>query len=55
VVHAVAEADKLEGLLGLHGVFGDFGDSGDVFFCGEARDEVVELEYEADVVAPVLG
>jgi hypothetical protein len=51
VVHAVAEADELERLLRRHRRGGDLGDDRHVFARGQARDQVVELEHEADVVA----
>ena len=50
VVHAVAEADQRQRLLGRHRVVGDLGDQGDVLARGEAGDQVVELEDEADVM-----
>lgn len=55
VVAAVGEADEVKGFFGLHGVAGDFGNGGDVFQSSEAGDEVVELKYEADMEASVLG
>jgi hypothetical protein len=36
-------------------MFGDFGDQCDVFESGEAGDEVVELEDEADMLAAEAG
>jgi hypothetical protein len=54
---ALGEADERERLQGLgsriHRVVGDVGDEGHVLARGEARDQVVELEDEADVLAPV--
>jgi hypothetical protein len=53
VVGPVGEADERQGLGGRHRRPGDLGDDGDVFQGGERRQEVVELEHEADVVAPI--
>ena len=36
-------------------IVGDLGDEGDVLARRQARDQIVELEDEADVLAPVLG
>ena len=47
------QADQRQRLGGRHRVVGHLGDEFDVLARGEARDQVVELEHEADVVAPV--
>ena len=54
VIHAVAEPDQIAARLrrGI-GIARDLGDQGDVLARGEARDQVVELEDEADVLAAV--
>ena len=39
--------------LRLHRVARNFGDDRDVFQSGQTRDQVVELEHETDMVAPV--
>ncbi len=44
---------SVERLVGAIGVSRDLGDERDVLARGEARDQVVELEDEADVLAPV--
>ncbi len=53
VVEPVAEPHQLERLLGLHRVGRDLADQRDVLPGGQAGDEVVELEDEADELAPV--
>jgi hypothetical protein len=53
VVQALAEPYQPQRLLGRHRIGGELGDQRRVLERGEARDEVVELEYEADVLAPV--
>ncbi|MEO8418232.1 MAG: hypothetical protein ABI475_05860 [Methylophilaceae bacterium] len=42
-------------LLRRHRAAGDVGYQRHVLARGEAGDQVVELEHEADVVAPVFG
>jgi len=53
VIEAIAEPDELERLGGIHRVVGDLGDERDVLARRQARDQVVELEHEPDVVAAV--
>ncbi len=55
VVQPVAEADQRQRVLGVERVVGDVGDERHVLARGEAGDEVVELEDEADVLAPVAA
>ncbi len=55
VVEPLAETDQAERLLRRHRVDRDLGDGRDVLAGGQAGDEVVELEDEADVAAPELG
>jgi hypothetical protein len=52
VVAPLAHLDHGERLGGVDGCVGDLGDEGDVFECGQAGDQVVELEHEAHVFAP---
>ena len=53
VMQPVVEPDQLQRHRGVHGLRRDLGDEGDVLQRGQARDQVVELEDEADVLAPV--
>ena len=53
VVEALAEADQAQRVLGRHRRLGDLRHQRDVLARGQARDQVVELEHEADVLAPV--
>ena len=46
-----SSSDQRERLLRRHGIARNLGDQRDVFPRGEARDEIVELENEADRVA----
>src|SRR5215211_5743881 len=55
MVHSRLEADHGESVRWSHRVLGDLGDKRDVLSGGEARDRVIELEYEPDVPAPVGG
>ena len=56
VVEALAEADQLAAPPRARiGAARDLGDQRDVLARGQARDQVVELEDEADVLAPVAG
>jgi len=55
VVKAIAQTNNVQRFFGAEGAAGDFGDEGDVFASGEAGDEVVELEDEADGLAAKLG
>ena len=55
VVQPSLELDEAKCVLRCHGIRGDLGDQGDVFDGGEAGDQVVELEDEADVLAAVGG
>ena len=51
MVRAVGELDERERVLRRHRIARDLGDEGDILPRSEARDEVVELEHEADTVA----
>ena len=55
VVEAVAEADEPERVGGVERVLGDVRHERDVLARREARDQVVELEDEPDVLAAVRG
>ena len=55
LIDAGAESHQPQRVAGLHGIPCDLGDHGDVLPRGKRRNEVVELEDEADVVAAVLG
>ena len=55
VVHAVAQAHGGEYLDGVRGVVHDLGRELDVLLGREVRDQVIELENEADVGAAVVG
>jgi len=50
---AVAEIDELQGLHRRHGRGRDLGDELHILQRGEARHEIVELENEADMAAPI--
>ena len=54
VIETIAEADERECLFGAHRVGRDVGHERNVLPSGEARDEIVELEDEPDVLAAVL-
>ena len=45
--------DERERILGPHRGARDFGDERHVLACGQARDKIVELEDETNVVAPI--
>ena len=55
VVAARRQAHQVERVLRLHRLADDVGHERDVFARGQTRDQVVELEHEADVVPPVLS
>jgi hypothetical protein len=55
VVAPRRQADPVDRLVDRHRVVDDVGDQGDVLAHREARDQVVELEHEADVAAPERG
>ena len=55
VVEALAEPDQAQRVLGRHRRSRDLGHQRHVLARGEARDQVVELEHEAHVQAPVAG
>jgi hypothetical protein len=52
VVAPRRQADPVDRLVDRHRVLDDVGDQGDVLAHRQARDQVVELEHEADVAAP---
>ena len=54
VVAPRGQPDQIQRLVGRHGPGREVRDERDVLARREARDEVVELEDEADVRAPVL-
>ena len=55
MVEPAAQPHEGQGLLGRHRIAGDLGDEGDVLARRQAGNEVVELEDEADMRAPVIG
>ena len=55
VVQPLAQADQLAAPPRAASGRGDLGDQGDVLARGQAGDQVVELEHEADVLAAVAG
>jgi hypothetical protein len=54
-VEPLAEADELQRCVGLASPVADIRHQRDVLASCEAGDQVVELEHEADVLAPVSG
>ena len=52
VVEPVREPDQRERVRRVHRIGRDVGHQRDVLARGEARDQIVELEHEADVLAP---
>ena len=55
MVLARGQADQRDRLVHRHGMVGDVGHQRDVFRDRQAGDQVIELEHEADVAAPVGG
>ena len=55
MVQPVGKSDKGQGLFRRHGPFRDLGYQLDIFTCRESGNEIVELEYEPDMFAPILG
>ena len=55
MIHAIVEFDERERFLRRHRVARDLGDQRDVLLRRQARDQVVELEDEADRVAAESG
>ena len=55
MVAAIAQLHEGERFLRVHRVARDVGDQRDVLLRGEARDEIVELEDEADRVAAEIA
>src|SRR6185295_15941495 len=53
MIQSLREPHPVERLLRLHRIARNLGDQRDVLAHGEARNEIVELEHEADVIAPV--
>jgi hypothetical protein len=49
MLHPSLEADQCEGTVGAHRPLSNLSQQSNVPFGGEARDQVVELEYEARV------
>ncbi len=55
VIQPMLESHELQRLLGCHGRIGNLRDQRDVLACGQAGNEVVELEDEPDVMTTVVG
>ena len=55
MVEPIGETHQGEHLVRRHRIGGDLGDQRHVLARGEARDQVVELEDEAHVIAAVAG
>jgi hypothetical protein len=55
MVHALGEADEIERLLGRHWVACSLRDQGHVLTRRQRGNQVVELEDEPDMIAPVGG
>ena len=53
VVEPLGQPDQRQGLARIERLVGDLVHQCDVFEHGEARDQIVELEHEADMLAPV--
>src|SRR5262245_21620856 len=49
VLHALAEPHQSEGFLRCHRVLGNLRDQRHVFARGKTRDQIIELEDEADM------
>src|SRR5690606_18722999 len=54
MMHTLTKTDKLQRLLWRHRVGCDLGDQRHVLERGQARNQVVELKHEADVLASIL-
>ena len=55
MVEPLGEADQRQRLARVERLVGDLVHQRDVFEHGEARDQIVELEDEADMLAPIAG
>src|SRR5581483_2288432 len=55
VIEAAVKPDEREGFARIERMDGDFIDESNVFENGEARNEIVELEHEADMLPPIAG
>jgi hypothetical protein len=55
VIETMIHVDELQGRLGGHGMAGDLGHEGHVLAGRQARDQIVKLEHESHVIAPVSG
>jgi hypothetical protein len=55
MIQPVVQAHEVKGLGGLHWVSRDISDQGHVFPGSQTGDEVIELEYKANVVTPIEG
>src|SRR3990170_8401725 len=53
MAHAIFESDKRKRFIGPHRVFRDLGNQRDILVSRETRDQIVELKYEPDVLAPI--
>src|SRR5215207_5552693 len=53
--HSLLQADHGESVHRRHRIISDFGDQGDILVSRQTWNEVVELEYEADVPPAVGG
>jgi hypothetical protein len=54
MMQSVLESNEGKRLVRAHGVLSDFRDKGDIFKSRKTRNQVVELEDEADVL-PAIG
>lgn len=55
MVESARQIDESKRLFRLHRVVGNLGDELHVFAHGEARDQIVKLEHEADMLAAIFG
>ena len=55
MIETLLEADEGEGRRRVHRVVADLGDQRDVLDRRQRGDEIIELEDEADAVAPIVG
>ncbi len=55
MIEAIAEADQSQRVVRQHRRLRDLGHQRDVLARGEARNQVVELKHEADMLAAIAG
>ena len=55
MIEPVFQPDKRQRLVGCHRIRGDVRHQGDVLARGQAGNQIVELEHEADMRSSVLG